>query len=151
MKDLSCWVCGSTKHKSPHHYLCNQQSGNDMKSKPTSKDAGAHVAAVKSDDEDSVFGVSNVWSDDGDDDMPSLLLVESSDEEDGNESISTDDWFSLIKEDPWSNDEVLGADIDAVEQSMSPAHSSLDDNVAMSTGSSAPTLQHMELYDSSAT
>ena len=139
-KDASCWVCSSTEHKSPHHYLCNQQSGSDTKSKPTGKDMGAHIAAVESDDEDSVFGVSDTLSDNSDGDMPDLLLIESSDEEDGNGSISTDDWFSLTKEDPWSDDEVLEADVNAVEHPTSPAHPSLDADVAMPAGSSAPTL-----------
>ena len=150
-KDASCWVCGSTEHKSPHHYLHNQQSGSNTKSKPTGKDAGAHIAAVESDDEDSVFGVSDTLSDNSDSDMPDLLSIESSDDEDGNGSISTDDWFSLTEEDPWSDNEVLEADINAVEHPTSPAHPSLDADVAMPAGSSAPTLRCMELYDSGAT
>ena len=138
-KDASCWVCGSTKHKSPHHYLHNQQSGSDTKSKPTGKDTGAHIAAIESDDEDGVFGVSDTVSDNGDGDMPDLLSIESSDDEDGNGSISTNDWFSLTEEDPWSDDEVLEADVNAVEHPMCPAHPSLDADVAMPAGSSAPT------------
>ena len=150
-KDASCWVCGSTEHKSPHHYLHNQQSGSDTISKPTGKDAGAHIAAVESDNEDGVFGVSDTLSDNGDSDMPDLLSIKSSDEEDGNGSISTNDWFSLTEEDPWSDDEVLEVDVNAVEHPTSPAHPSLDANVTMPAGSSTPTPRCMELYDSSAT
>ena len=83
--------------------------------------------------------MSDAWSDNGDGDMPDLLSIEPSDEEDGNGSISTDDWFSLTEEDPWSDDEVLEVDVNAVEHPTSPAHPSLDADVAMPAGSSTPT------------
>ena len=152
-KDPSCWVCSSTEHKSPHHYLRNQQGGKDSKSKPTStsRESVAHVVAAESDDEDGIFGVSDAWSDHGDSNVPDLLSVESSDDEDGDESINTDDWFLLTEEDDWSEDEVLEAGVDHAENLIGPARSSLENNVAMAASVDSPTSRCMELYDSGTT
>ena len=107
--------------------------------------------AAKSDDEDGVFRVSNTWSNHSDSDVPDLLSVESSDDEDGDESINTNDWSSLTEEDNWSEDEVLEAGVDHAENSIGPAHSSLENDIAMPASVDSPTSRRMELYDSGAT
>ena len=122
-----------------------------MKPTSTSRESVAHVVAAESDDEDGIFGVSDAWSDHGDSDVPDLLSVESSDDEDGDESINTDDWFLLTEEDDWSEDEVLEAGVDHAENSIGPARSSLENDIAMPTSVDSPTSRRVELYDSGAT
>ena len=107
--------------------------------------------ATESDNEDGIFGVSDTWSNHSDSNVPDLLSVESSDDEDGDESINTNDWFSLTEEDDWSKDEVLEAGVDHAENSIGPARSSLENDVAMPASIDSPTSRRMELYDSGTT
>ena len=79
------------------------------------------------------------------------MSVESSDDEDSDESINTDDWFLLTEEDDWSEDEVLEVGVDHAENSIGPARSSLENDVAMPASVDSPTSRRMELYDSSTT